>query len=60
MIASAIQKGSFVYVYGERGQTLFTRQGTLVGFTSNTVTVKRGNVNYVYDEKGATKFTRSN
>ena len=47
MIASAIQRGSSVYVYDERGKNLYTRSGTLIGFTSTTVTIKRGNTNYV-------------
>lgn len=60
-IASAVQRGSFVYVYNERGATLTTlpagnKQGDgLHGFTSTTVSVRRGNSVYVYDEKGCTK-----
>lgn len=41
-IASAVQKGSNVYVYNEQGCSLFYKQGTLIGFTATTVTIKRG------------------
>ena len=58
-IASAIQKGSNVYVYNEKGVPLFNRAGDLVGFTSTTVTVKKGSSIVCYDATGKTLFTRS-
>ena len=52
MIATVVQKGIFIQVYNEKGQTLFSQNGELQGFTSNSVSVKRGNAVYVYNEKG--------
>ncbi len=59
MIALAQQKGSNVYVYSETGSMLFTKMGELVGFTSNTVTIKMGNTLYVYGDREEVKFTRA-
>ena len=53
MITTAVQKGSSVYVYGERNQVLFTKSGTLMGYTGSTVSVKNGSSVYTYNEKGA-------
>ena len=50
MISTAIQRGSYVYVYDEDNRTLFSVNGELYGFTSTTVSVQRGS--YVYDERG--------
>lgn len=60
MIASAQQKGTTVYVYDEKGHTLFTKMGKLLGFTSTTVTVQSnsGTTQYTYDEKGHTLYTK--
>ena len=58
MISSAIQKGNTVYVYSNSGNVLFTRNGTLMGFTSKSVSIKIGNTVYVFSEKGAVMFTR--
>lgn len=58
-IASAVQNGSTVYVYDERGMTLYTKSGNLQGFTSTTVNVRIGTTMYIYDERGRTKFTKS-
>lgn len=58
-IASAVQKGSNVYVYNEKGMTLFCRPGELLGFTSTTVTVKKGSSAICYDVSGKTLFSRS-
>lgn len=52
MITTAIQRGSFVYVYGEKNRQLYSKPGQLAGFTGSTVSVKKGNFIYVYDEKG--------
>jgi hypothetical protein len=58
MIGMAKQQGTSVYVYSETGSFMFSKTGTLVGFTSNTVTVKQGNTNYVYGDHGEFKFSR--
>lgn len=58
-IASAVQKGTNVYVYNEKGIHLFNRVGELVGFTSTTVTVKKGSSVICYDATGKTLFTHS-
>ena len=51
-ISTAVQRGSWVYVYGEKGQQLTSIAGELHGFTGSSVSVKRGNWVYVYDEHG--------
>lgn len=60
MIASAKQNGGTVYVYDEKGHTLFTKSGTLMGFTSSSVTIKSSSSSslYTYDEKGHILFTK--
>lgn len=60
MIGSAVEKGSTVYVYNEKGNTLYTKSADqLLGFTGTTVTVRKGRTAYTYDERGNTKFTKS-
>jgi hypothetical protein len=62
-IASAVERGGWVYVYDERGRTLTTFPGAsqpgegLQGYTSTTVSVKRGGWINVYDERGNIKTT---
>lgn len=58
-IAYCRQNGSQVYVYNEKNALLFTKIGTLVGYTSATVSVKRGMRTYVYDARGSLKFSRA-
>lgn len=58
MIAYAEQVGSNVYVCNTNGGIMWTRTGTLIGYTSNTVTIKQGSVTYVYGERNEIKFTR--
>ena len=58
-IAFCRQNGSQVYVYNEKNGLLFTKIGTLVGYTSATVSVKRGMRTYVYDARGSLKFSRA-
>ena len=58
MIGYAEQKGSNVYVYNTNGAFIWNRMGTLVGYTSTTVTIKHGSVTYVLGERGEIKFTR--
>jgi hypothetical protein len=64
-IGSAIERGSTIYVYDERGRTLFTKsKGSrptdgLQGYTGSTVSVRSGSTVYTYDEKGRTLNTKS-
>ena len=58
MIGYAAQKGSTVYVYSQTGVYLWSKYGTLVGYTSNTVSIKQGSMTYIYGERGEIKFTR--
>lgn len=51
-IATAVQRGNWVYVYDENGHQLTSLNGDLHGFTGSSVSVKRGNWIYVYDENG--------
>ena len=55
MISVAVQKGSSVYVYNEKNHLLFTKAGTLMGYTGSTVSIKpsSGSSVYTYNEKGA-------
>ena len=54
MISTAVQRGSWIYVYDERNNQCASISGDqLMGFTSTTVSVKRGSWIYVYDEKGS-------
>lgn len=47
MIGYAEQKGSTVYVYGPSGGYIWNRVGTLLGHTTNTVTIKHGSITYI-------------
>jgi hypothetical protein len=57
-IGNAVQRGSFVYIYDEKGhQSGSVSAGSgdedgLKGYTSSTVNVRRGSFIYTYDEKG--------
>jgi hypothetical protein len=51
-IATAVQRGTWVYVYDEHGHQLTSIHGDLHGFTGSSVSVKRGSWVYVYDEHG--------
>ena len=63
-IGSAVEGGSLIYVYDERGMTLFTKaRGSgpndgLLGFTGATVTIRSGSVVYTYNEKGMMLYTK--
>lgn len=59
MISVAVQKGNTVYVYGERNQVLFTKSGTLHGYTGGSVSILNGNTIYTYNEKGSTLSSHS-
>ena len=54
----AKQQGTNVMVYSETGSFMFNKTGNLVGYTSNTVTVKQGASTYVYGEHGEIKFIK--
>jgi hypothetical protein len=57
-IATAVQRGSLVYVYDEKGRLMTTvpagnkPEDRLTGYTSTTVSVRRGRLVYTYNEKG--------
>lgn len=56
-IATAVQRGSSVYVYDEKGRQLFSKsaggpKGGLQGYTASTVSIRQGSSIYVYDEQG--------
>ena len=64
-IGSAIERGSLICVYDERGTTLFQKargsgaKDGLLGFTGSTVTVRFGSIIYTYDERGETVYAKS-
>jgi hypothetical protein len=57
-IGSAVQRGSLIFVYDDKGNrltSLLAGQGPkdgLQGYTSSTVNVRRGSLIYTYDERG--------
>ena len=53
-IGSAVQRGSFVYVYDEKGRQLATVPAGegLQGYTGSTVSVRRSAFIHIYDERG--------
>ena len=53
-IGSAVQRGSFVYVYDEKGRQLATVPAGegMQGYTGSTVSVKRGAFVHTFDERG--------
>jgi hypothetical protein len=65
MIGSAIERGSLIHVYDERGMTLFSKakgsgpRDGLLGFTGSTVTARYGSIIYTYDEKGMTLYSKA-
>jgi hypothetical protein len=65
MIGSAMERGSLICVFDERGITLFQKaKGSgphdgLLGFTGSTVTVRFGSVIYTYDESGRSLYAKS-
>ena len=58
-IATAVQRGNSVYIYGDNRQLLTTINGLLHGYTGSNVSIKRGNWIYVYDEHGRLETTYS-
>jgi hypothetical protein len=63
-IATAIERGSQVFVYDERGQMLFSKpKGSgphdgLLGFTGSTVTVRSGSVVFIYGLHGEIVYSK--
>ena len=57
-IGSAVQRGSFVYVYDEKGRQLTALpagsgpEDGLKGYTGATVSIRRGSFIYTHDERG--------
>jgi len=62
-IGSAVQRGTSVYIYDEKGRQLGVigvgsgsrANDGLKGYTGSTVSVQRGSTIYIYDEKGRQK-----
>ncbi|MDE6786941.1 MAG: hypothetical protein K2J46_07885 [Muribaculaceae bacterium] len=52
MLSFVLQKGSGVYAYNSNGGVLWSKTGTLLGYTSDTVTMQIGNTTYVFGERG--------
>jgi hypothetical protein len=58
-IGNAVEKGSYVYVYDEKGKQLFTTSkgaganDGLKGYTATTVNVRKGAYIYSFNEKGS-------
>jgi hypothetical protein len=63
-IASAIERGSQVFVYDERGQMLFAKpkgsgpRDGLLGFTGTTVTLRSGSVVFIYGLHGEIVYSK--
>jgi hypothetical protein len=64
-IGSALERGSYIFVYDEDGHVLFSKaKGSgptdgLMGFTTSTVTARYGSVIYTYDETCQTLFAKA-
>lgn len=59
MIVAAKQIGKKVWVYNEKGNILFNRYGELVGYTSETISIKSNSGTiWVYNESGRPLFRR--
>lgn len=59
-IGNVIQRGTTLYIYSERGETIgfiTTGDGKLQGDTSGSINVRRGTTIYTYNEKGHLKGT---
>lgn len=56
MIAAVRQVGNQVRVYNERGLVLFMKCGELVGYTSETVSIKYNHTVWCYDSSGRCLF----
>jgi hypothetical protein len=64
-IGSALERDSCIFVFDEKGQTLFSKvrgngpKDGLLGFTGSTVTVRFGSVIYTYDQRGTTIYAKA-
>jgi hypothetical protein len=64
-IGSAIERDSYIYVFDENGQTLFSKvrgngpKDGLLGFTGSTVTARFGSIVYTYDQRGTTIYAKA-
>lgn len=56
MIAATKQVGNNVRVYDERGLVLFSKCGTLIGYTSDTVSIKLNSTVWTYSATGRVLF----
>jgi len=56
MIAAVRQVGNQVRVYNEKGLTLFMKCGELVGYTSDTVSIKLNSTVWTYSATGRVLF----
>jgi hypothetical protein len=63
-IGSAVQKGSFVCVYDEKGRPLCSvaagngKDDGLKGYTSSTVSIRMGSFILTYNEKGRLVYSK--
>jgi len=57
-IGSAVQQGSSVKVYDERGSFLFSKNGQLVGYTFGNVSIRKGDSVETYDERRHFLFSK--
>lgn len=53
MISYVKQEGNTIYVFNENNTNIMIKNGELVGYTSETISIKQGNTTYVFDEKGS-------
>jgi hypothetical protein len=53
-IATATQRGDFIYVYNSKGSQLCTLSAGdgLTGYTQSSVSIRRGDFIYTFDSKG--------
>jgi hypothetical protein len=64
-IGNTVQRGSWVYVYNEKNQQIFTKPAGsgpndgLKGYTGGSVNIRRGSWIYTYNEKGQQTGTTS-
>ena len=58
-IGSAMERGSAVYVYDEKGHLLFSKPGKLIGYTASFFTDPPTTKIYTYDPRGRQVFAKS-
>jgi hypothetical protein len=57
-IGNAVERNGTVFVYDTKNSLMWSRNGSLHGFTASTVNVKRGNTIHMFDVKGTQTGTR--